>query len=178
MQAGFELFPSLMKKLLIGRGIVDAGPDGQLVIPDDRWFPLATWLSVFDDIKGQIGPNALFRLGTSILENPRFPPGIADVDAALQGIDVAFHASHRKGGVLMYDAATGRMLEGIGHFHYDRHRRERRIDMVCDTPYPCDLELGMVTAVASRFEPKARILHAEGPCRGEGGSACRYVVSF
>lgn len=177
--SGFELFPSVVKKILVTHGILEAGPGGGLAIPEDRWFPLESWLTVFDTIRNQIGPNALVQLGAHILENPKFPASIKDIDAALQSIDVAYHSSHRRAGVIMYDAKTGLMLEGIGHY---RHRRppndRRRIDVVCDTPYPCEVDLGIVTAVASKFEPRARVLHGDSSCRLRGGTSCTYQVAW
>lgn len=178
LKAGFDLFPSLVKKLIVTKGILKLGPSGTLEIPEDKWIPLDSWLAVFEAIHAEIGPNALFKLGTSILANPKFPPWIRDVETALESIDIAYHRSHRKAGVVMYDQANGRMMEGIGHYRPRRVAGEQRIEVTCDTPYPCEVDFGIVTELATKFAPKARVTHSAGPCRRKGGAACTYVVTW
>jgi hypothetical protein len=177
--SGFELFPSVMKKILVTHRILEPDPSGQLIIRESRWFSLDSWLSVFETIRREIGPSALAQLGTHILKNPKFPAGINDVESALQSIDTAFHLSHRKNGVLMMDASSGRMLEGIGHYRFHRHSlAEKRVEMMCDTPYPCEIDIGIVTAVARRFAPRATVMHADRGCRRDGSVVCSYEVSW
>lgn len=178
LQAGFDLFPSLVKRLIVSKGILQPRPDGSLEITGANWIPLDTWLAVFQAIHAEIGPNALFKLGTSILANPQFPPWIRDVDTALASIDVAYHRSHRKNGVLMYDQASNHMSEGIGHYRSRRVAGQQRIEVSCDTPYPCEVDCGIVTRMATKFEAKALTVHAPGPCRRKGAAACTYVVTW
>ncbi|APR83155.1 Hypothetical protein A7982_08504 [Minicystis rosea] len=175
MLAGFELFPSVAKRLLAAQGVIAPGADGQMAV-QERWIPLDSWLAVHEAVRKEIGANALFRFGNAILENPKFPAWIRDIDSALESIDIAYHRSHRKNGVLMYDQATGRMLEGIGHYRARRAAASQRIEVTCDTPYPCMVELGIVTKMASKFESKSRTEHGPGPCRDKNGSSCNYIV--
>jgi hypothetical protein len=175
--SGFELFPSIVKRILVDKGIVDAGGEGKLLV-QERWFPLERWLGVHDAIYKEIGPNALFTFGTRILENPKFPPWIRDVDTALESIDIAYHKSHRKNGVIMFDQASGMMSEGIGHYRSRRIAGQQRIEVTCDTPYPCEVDCGIVTRMATKFAPKARTVHAPGSCRRKDGTSCVYVVSW
>src|ERR1700744_3625860 len=95
MLAGFALFPSVVKKLLGSHGVVHLGADGKLQV-QEGWFPLDAWLAVQDAVFKEIGPNALFKFGMSIHENPKFPPWIRDIDTALESIDIAYPRSHRK----------------------------------------------------------------------------------
>lgn len=177
--SGFELFPSVLKKILVTHGILEPDPSGGLIIPEQRWFPLDSWLSVFETVRHEIGPSALVQLGTHILKNPKFPVGIKDVESALQSIDTAYHLSHRKSGILMLDASSGRMLEGIGHYRFHRpSMNDKRIDIVSDTPYPCEIDAGIVTAVARQFAPRATVRHADRGCRRTGGVVCSYEVSW
>src|ERR1700734_330435 len=156
--AGFDLFPSVVQKPLLSHGVLHAGETIES-LPADRWFPLEVWLAVHEAIYKEIGPNALFKLGTRILENPKFPPWIRDIDTALESIDVAYHRSHRKGGLLMYDQATATMVEGIGHYRARRVAAEQKIEVTSDTPYPCEADFGIVTGMANKFEAKARTVH-------------------
>jgi hypothetical protein len=94
-------------------------------------------------------------------------------------MDVAYHMSHRKAGVQMFERRSGRMVEGIGHYSVQRVAGEKRITVECDTPYPCSLEHGMVTGVAGQVEPRAIVTHAASqPCRQRGSTRCVYVVSW
>ncbi|MFT3774548.1 MAG: hypothetical protein QM820_55025 [Minicystis sp.] len=176
--AGFDLFPSLVQRLIVSKGILKPGPGGKLEIREDRWFPLESWLSVLEAIHTEIGPNAAFKLGRSILANPKFPPWIRDIETALESIDVAYHRSHRKAGVIMYDAQSGRMLEGIGHYRPHRLPGQQKIRVDCDTPYPCEIDFGIVTELATKFEGKARAVHDPGACRRKGSDHCTYIVTW
>lgn len=177
--SGFELFPSVLKKILVRHGILEPDPSGELVFPENRWFPLDSWLSAFETIRCEVGPSALVQLGTHILKNPKFPAGIKDVEGALQSIDTAFHLSHRKSGVLMLDASSGKMLEGIGHYRCHRaSSAEKRVEVLSDTPYPCEIDIGIVTAVARQFAPRATVQHANRGCRNAGSVVCSYGVGW
>jgi hypothetical protein len=176
--AGFAMFPSVAMRLLVAQGVIAPKADGQILV-QEHWFALDSWLAVHEAIRKEIGPNALFTFGTRILENPKFPPWIRDVDTALESIDVAYHRSHRKGGVVMYDESTGTMLEGIGHYRSTRVPAQQRIEVTSDTPYPCEVDFGIVTRMANKFEPKSRTVHDPGPCRRrDGSSTCTYVVTW
>ena len=107
----------------------------------EGWFPLDAWLSVHEAIHKEIGPNALVKLGMSIYENPKFPSWIRDIDTALESIDVAYHRSHRKNGVVMFDPSTNLTSEGIGHYRAKRAAGKRLIEVASDTPYSCEVDL-------------------------------------
>lgn len=175
--ASFDLFPSALQKLLQVHGVLQPGETVE-GLSDDGWIPLDVWLTVHEAILEEIGPNALFKLGTRIRENPNFPAWIHDIDAALASIDVAYHKSHRKGRVTMYDEVTGTMTEGIGHYRARRMPGECKIEVTSDTPYPCEADFGIVTRMAVRFEAKANTVHGAGLCRHKGGTSCTYLVSW
>jgi hypothetical protein len=174
LKAGLTLFPSLVTKILAEHNL----PVGGTAPGQERWFPLETWLTVLDVVFKEIGPNALFTLGTRIMENPKFPSWIRDIDSAIEAIDVAYHRSHRKNGAMMYDDVSGQMLEGIGHYLARRTPGAQKIEVTCDTPYLCEVDFGIVTGTARKFEPKARIVHGTGRCRHDGGAACTYAVTW
>jgi hypothetical protein len=87
--------------------------------------------------------------------------------------------NHRKNGIALFDPATGKMLEGIGHYGYSRVHGERRILSVCDTPYPCALDRGILTGVAIRFNSRAIVAHyPELPCRKQADPNCTYLITW
>jgi hypothetical protein len=177
LKEGLRLFPSLVNTILATQNLPLPGP-GDALLGKERWFPLDTWLSVLDMVYTQVGPNALHKLGTEIMANPKFPPWIRDIDSALESIDIAYHRSHRKNGVVMYDDTSSQMLEGIGHYRARRVAAEQKIEVTCDTPYRCIVDLGIVTGTARKFEARVRVTHGTGKCRDDGGTSCTYVVTW
>ena len=156
-------------------GLAIAAADGPPVVPD--WFPLDVNLRVLHDIAEAFGEQAVFQIGRSVPEHARFPPEVRDLDGALVMLDVAFHTNHRVGGVVMYDPATGSMLEGIGHYHFERSTPGVLIGSSTSV-YPCSFDAGISSGLAARFEPDASVEHPpDGPCRKRGQASCRYVVS-
>ena len=69
----------------------------------------------------------------------------------------------------------------IGGYHYEQHDR-RSAKMVCDNPYPCDLDLGLVEAICDRYRPKdslwVRIEHDPRSCRRRGDTSCTYLITW
>jgi hypothetical protein len=174
---GFKKYPTVAMKYLTKFGLVKASPGKPPEIDRSGWYRLEDWLSAYEGIANEIGVNSLYGIGKSIPENAKFPPQVNDVHSAIASIDIAYHMNHRKNGEVMFNPETGQMLEGIGHYKYQPVPNENRIVCVCENPYPCDFDRGLVTAMANRFEPLARTAHDnEAPCRKNGADSCTYVV--
>lgn len=174
--AAFDMFPSIGQKYLVKHGIL---PSGTKAPQPARYIPLHLWLAALQEILNDVGPNALFKLGAHIIDNPYLPPDLSDIETRLREIDVAFHMSHRKGGKPMFNQLTKRTLEGIGNFSVNRSGTEKRILVRCDTPYPCPLEHGIVSGVATQVEARASIQHHDpSSCRMKGSLSCTYVVTW
>jgi hypothetical protein len=115
-----------------------------------------------------LGQNTLFSIGMKIPENANFPPEIESLEKALQSIDVAYHMNHRNG--------------EIGHYRYESVG-PKSVKMVCQNPYPCAFDRGIITAMAKRFKPKdsimVNVMHDDSaPCRVKGGASCTYNVRW
>lgn len=172
----FKQYPSVVQKYLIKYGLVGAK---QGEIDRSAWYRLDSWLSAYQAIAKDIGLNSLYTIGKKIPENIALPPHISDIRSSLGSMDAGYHLNHRKNGVLMFDMATGMMLEGIGHYSCTLSSNENKAVLVCENPYPCELDRGIVTSFATRFEPMARVTHDNGaPCRKKGATSCTYVVSW
>ncbi|MHA1734611.1 MAG: hypothetical protein ACTSU5_21965 [Promethearchaeota archaeon] len=143
------------------------------------WYSQQKWLDAFRVIAEKIGPRTLFTIGTKIPENAKFPPGIDSVEKALAAIDVAYHMNHRNAdGQILYDADTGTMLEGIGHYRYEAGGDNVAI-MECNNPYPCEFDQGIIVAMARRFVDNPTIRHEDdATCRRKGAASERYVVEW
>jgi hypothetical protein len=172
----FKLFPSVVLKRLVAFGI--GSLQGREVIVDRQaWYPLDSWLAAHDDILKSIGPRASFSIGQQIPKIAVPPPTITDIHGILGGLNVMYHSYHRKRGKIMADMATGTLLSGIGNYGYQPEGKQRIVS-VCDTPYPCDLDRGLITGMAQRFERFARVSHDERSCRKQGAPSCTYVVAW
>lgn len=171
----FEVFPSLAQKYVAGLSRTAE----KSVYGGKAYIPLEAWLSTFDKVLADIGPNALFQVGQRVISNPHFTEGARGLEDALRQVDVAYHMSHRKDGAVMFNPVTGRMIEGIGHYVVEVRAGQKAISLTSDTPYPCPLEHGIVSSIAFRFEPRSIVTHEEpAKCRLKGGQRCTFLVSW
>jgi hypothetical protein len=174
---GFRKYPTIAAKYLVKFGLTRPDASQVMQVERQRWYPLKDWLLAYDGIAQEVGHNSLYGIGKSIPENATFPPHVTDIYSGIASIDVAYHLNHRRNGVVMFDPQTGMMLEGIGHYHAQPVEGDTRIICVCDNPYPCDFDRGIISAMANRFERQARTVHdSEAPCRKKGGASCTYVT--
>lgn len=174
---GFRSFKLLASQYLLSEGIGSLGTDGHLTLDPDGWYQQEQWLRAFRKA-ATLGSSLLFDIGLVIPRNAEFPPAVKDIHDAIRSVDVAYHLNHRKQGQVMFDPATGTMLEGIGHYGYEA-QGPRRIVSVCENPYPCAFDRGVLTAMAQRFEPRAVVTHDRAaPCRMREADSCRYEIAW
>ena len=144
----------------------------------DAWYSQAKWLRIFKLIAEKTGPNTLLNIGKKIPENAIFPSYIASIDDALKAIDIAYHMNHKNAqGQVLY--INGELLEGIGHYFYLKDTDENKITMICQNPYPCDFDRGIISAQAFKFKPNAIIKHDDSKeCRKLGAESCTYIITW
>ena len=150
-----------------------------VVVDRDAWYPLSNWLAAYESIAKTVGPRALMQIGQQIPKHAPFPPTINDIHSALSSLNAAYHMNHRKRGKVMFDPETGQLTPGIGSYGYTPVPRERKIISVCENPYPCDFDKGLITALANRFEKMSRVVHDDdAPCRRTNAESCTYTISW
>lgn len=134
----------------------------------DTWYPLDAVLAAFRAILVQIGPNTMKGVGRHIPDHAQFPERIDSIESALRAIDVAYRMNHRGPG-------------GIGGYRFEA-LGPRGAKMVCDNPYPCPMDEGLIEAMAERYRPKdsffVQIVHEPQKCRERGDPACTYTVAW
>jgi hypothetical protein len=171
---GLGYFTNISRRYLsqIGTAV-----DKKLVLDMDGWYSQAAWLEAFENIANQIGDRVLFNIGMSIPRNAEFPPWATDVRSAIYAVDVAYHLNHRKNGERLFDARTNTMREGIGHYGCEPVPGKNEIVSVCDNPYPCAFNRGILTAMARKFKPEARIVHDDTKeCLKDGADSCTFHI--
>jgi hypothetical protein len=175
---GLGHFKSIAKDVLLSAGI-GSEVDGELKIDINGWYSHDAWLKAFEVISKEIGDYTLKQIGLKIPENAQFPPWVKDIDSAIRSIDIAYHMNHRKNGKPLFDINTGEMTEGIGHYGYKRIPDQKMIVSECINPYPCAFDLGIITAMAKKFEISASVMHDDSKsCRKNGANGCTYIVTW
>jgi hypothetical protein len=172
-------FTVLVNDLMVAMKVQTRDASGALMLDPNAWYPMDDYLPVYKKIDMLLGGRGLEKVGSYIPQNSVFPPHVKDIHSALGSLDVAFHMNHRKDGRDMFNPATGEMLEGIGHFTYQPVAGKNEARMVCDNPYPCRLDQGIIKGMAQRFEPQATLTHdPDQGCRQKGGASCTYVITW
>lgn len=181
LQAMVEAFGELkiaVSRLLVESGVGELGRDGVVRIDPNAWYPIRIELDTLRRMRERVGENAIFQVGTRIPASVVLPPTVVDVDTALASLDVAYHMNHGRDGVPLFDPATGRMSEGIGHFEH-RWTSAQEASVTAPGPFPCALNRGIVTGLVRRFQPRATVeLDASRPSLGAGGATSTYVVRW
>jgi hypothetical protein len=169
--AAFQVIKDMGVKILAKHGFGTA-------IKPDGWYSQQSWLDAFKEIHDTMGETTLYQIGRKIPESAKFPPNVTDAHSALAIIDVAFHMNHGKEGVALFDPATGKMQEGIGHYRYVM-MGPHAAKIVCDNPYPDDFDRGIITAMAERFAKNVTVTIATaGGTRASGMKETTYDVTW
>jgi hypothetical protein len=159
---GMGVFRSAAIDLLAKNGIKNPTKDG--------WYPQKAWLETMKEISGKMGPNTVFMVGTKILDNAVWPPDIDNLQKGLTSIDAAYHMNHRNGRVGNYKLVSF-------------NDQEKTAKVVCDNPYPCDFDRGLITTVSRTFRPtecpRIDVIHdTSSPCRKTGADSCTYIIKW
>ncbi|MFB6159688.1 MAG: hypothetical protein ABEJ61_00750 [Haloferacaceae archaeon] len=153
-----EAYRARGRAALAENGIRDPEPD--------EWYPQQAWLNTFEALADDLEPHLLDRLGEQIPSVSDWPNGVAGVEEGLRSIDEAYRRNHRGG--------------DIGHYRFER-LDERTGRVVCENPYPCPFDRGLVRAVARTYAPVESFVFVEergDRCRRDGDDACAYTVTW
>jgi hypothetical protein len=172
-------FASVGTAILQDLKVGTRGADGRYKILPGLWYPLADKIRILEAVRDRVGAVTLRRVGEKIPENAVFPDDIDTIHKAIAAIDIAYHMNHRKHRQLMFDAATGAITEGIGHYGYKAVPKQNRIISVCDNPNLSEYDEGILLAMARRFQIGAKVeLDSSQPTRRTGGASCTFVVTW
>lgn len=155
---GMGVYRKMALRILRENGIDDP--------QSDKWYPQQAWLDAFRKIADEIGQETLRGIGEKIPGTAIWPSTARDVGEALASIDVAYHLNHFGG--------------EIGHYSFEMDG-ERSGKVVCDNPYPCAFDFGIVRATANRFAPEGVmpvVKHGPEGCRRKGDESCTYLISW
>lgn len=157
-ESGF--FKQKIQEILAEKGVREIQPD--------KWYPMQLVLDIHRTIYETVGPNTLFLMGKYVPEYAVFPPDIDALGKALASIDAAYHMTNRG--------------KSIGYYKFKR-TGQRTAAMICNNPFPCDFDRGIISGMIDKFKPKgclhkARLTHEESLCRKKGDNSCTYLISW
>lgn len=143
-------------RILAKNGIDDPDPEA--------WYPQQWWLDTFEAIAEELEPHLLDRLGEQIPAAADWPSNVSSVEAGLESIDDAYQRNHQGGHIGSY------RVDVVG---------EQSAEVVCETPYPCPYDRGIIRAVARQYAPIEAFVFVEEigeECRQSGSQSCTYRV--
>ncbi|HEX8703560.1 MAG TPA: hypothetical protein VF815_32290 [Myxococcaceae bacterium] len=178
IMGGFGSFTMLASKFLLEEGL--GTPDDTMIaqLEPNKWYPLDSWVRVFDRIHAEFGSFTLRQVGMHVPKNAMYPPQITDVVSAVKMTDIGYHLNHGINGVPMFNPQTGEMKEGIGHYRAIHTPGQPKISIQVDSPYPCPFDEGLLLALSQRFNPKATITHDKATCRSRNDAMCTYHIAW
>jgi hypothetical protein len=63
--------------------------------------------------------------------------------------------NHKVLGKVLFDPATGKMGEGIGHYHFEK-LGNNEFKVTCENPYPCDFDKGLLKGASRNLKHLTR----------------------
>jgi hypothetical protein len=139
--------------------------DGRAILPDGE-YPAYKLLHALRDLQTQFGAGFMRRVGQHVYEHAPIPPQLETFESVLAELDQVYQANHQNG--------AGR----IGSYAWTKVADDRG-RMVCDNPYPCAFDMGLLAGVSKQFDVEITLAHEdEATCRHLGGDQCTYVVEW
>jgi hypothetical protein len=176
LMKAFGQFKAIASKYLLEEGIGQKGPDGVAIVDAESWYPMDAQLRALARFNREMGDSVVHQIGVSMVQEVEWMPGIRDVKTLAEFLDVGYHFNHRKGGKRMGEPATGRIDEGIGHYHYKAQAYGGTV-VEANNPYPCAFDKGLLFGALRKLKVVGAILHDDSlPCRKRGHASCVYVV--
>lgn len=156
---GMGAFKDMFEKILADNGIIDP--------KEGSWYLQQNWLDSFRMIAQRTGPATLKKIGANVPANISWPAQVNTIEKALASLDDAYYRNHRGG--------------EIGHYLFKKIN-ECTARIICNNPYPCDFDKGLIEATALKFAAAGEypICIHETPqvCRKTDSATCSYLVSW
>lgn len=155
---GMGKFQTLAKKILSDNGIKNP--------QTNKWYSQENWLKAFEEIYNKAGGSTLKIIGYKIPKNAIFPTDVDSIEKALFSINIAYHMNHKGG--------------EIGSYKFEKNDNNSGL-FICNNPYPCDFDEGIILATAKKFQLENKFLtveHLPGSCRNLGDDVCKYIIEW
>jgi hypothetical protein len=91
-----------------------------------------------------------------------WPSNVQNLEAALRSIDIAYKMNHNPN-------------DNIGSYQFEKDS-DNIFKIICDNPYPCVFDQGILMGVTKKFHPNSLITHGPESCREKNGNHCTYTI--
>jgi hypothetical protein len=145
------------------RGEQALSEHGISAVDVEEWYPLGPYLDALDAIRERMGPNTLFQVGRQIPKHVALPAGLSSFAAVLSAFGTTYGTIHRG---VPEGAVTHQLLT-------DRSGR-----ITSATPYPCDLDRGVIVGLFQHLLDVRVFVEEEGECAKPEGGCCAYLVKL
>ncbi len=125
-----------------------------------QFYSQQTYLNLLREVDHDM-PLVLMNIGRNIFTEAVFPPDIDDFEKAIFSVDTAYHMNHRGG--------------EIGHYQARKIDRTQ-YEMMCDNPFPCNFDIGIIQGIALAFNQRIFVRHTGKVCRMKGDDHCLYGI--
>jgi hypothetical protein len=129
----------------------------------EEWYPLGSYLEALEAIGERMGPNTLFQVGRQIPRHVALPAGLNSFATVLSAFGTTYGTSHRG---VPEGAVTHQLLS-------DRSGR-----ITSATPYPCDLDRGVIVGLFQHLLDVRVFVEEEGGCAKAEGGCCAYLIKL
>lgn len=138
---------------------------GTDTIEPDTAYSAAKYIDTLRSIETDMSAQVLRKVGRFMMENAKWPTNIENLEQGLASINIAYRMNH-----------TPNAKADIGEYKFKK-MDDNTYEIHCDNPYPCSLDLGIITGVTNAFDRKAFVSHGDG-CREKGGTQCVYTIKL
>lgn len=150
--------------------VKDGFPADVEQIQPDAWYPMQQELDVMRDVAATGGMVDLVTIGMKIPDMVEYPVEITTITEALTMLNAGYQHNHRG--------------TNVGSFSYAMENPDdTKLRMTAHTPYPSDLEYGIIYRLVQKFRPSTSqqitVKHINTPDnRKNGGDSCQYDVQW
>ena len=136
------------------------GPD---YIDADSSYSAKKYIDILRSIEEDMSAQVVRKVGQFMMENAKWPANIENLEQGLASIDTAYRMNH-----------IPNTKADIGEYEFKKIA-DTTFEIHSNNPYPCALDIGVITGVTRAFDNQAFVTHGES-CREKGGRKCVYTI--
>ena len=138
---------------------------GLFALRRNQWCSLQTNLNMLQEIQDHVGELSMTEMGRKTAELLYFPRAVNTIHKAFLSLNHVYHTNHQ-GNAGSYEVVV------LSPYH---------IQVIAQTPYPCDFQYGLCWGIAQRFLPAKTAVQVERArplCSQQGQTRCIYDVRW
>jgi hypothetical protein len=129
----------------------------------EAWYSADDFARVLAMVERDAGRSTVTKLGAVAPETMEWVGNPTTVAEGLTNLSRSHQSTHRG---------------AVGHYDFEQTGEDTG-RIVCDTPYPCEFDKGVLKGTMKRFGGQyPKITEDTHECRDDGGSTCTYTVSW